>query len=275
MSKLICITIITLLFGAMNLQAQKLPNVQEASLRAPANIKIDGRLNEWKDSLQAYNKATQLYYTVSNDDENLYLTVKADQPRVITKLIDVGLTFIINKAGKKSSDAKDNIQLTYPMLDFAPGQRILWYAGSRVRSETAVPKGVRDMDTTTYSSVRADSLIKIANTMLGNHAKNIAVKGIPQIQDSLLSIYNEERIKAVGRFDKAGIYVYELAIPLKYLNLDAGQKFSYSIHLENRMTKPKRGMHTMYIYVERMPVDIDQDLDSTTDMWGYYTLSSK
>src|SRR4051812_6120351 len=100
MSKLTFIAIIALLFGALHLQAQKLPNVQEAALRAPATIKIDGRLNEWKDSLQAYNKATQVYYTVSNDDENLYLAVKADEPRVITKIIDVGITFMINKAGK-------------------------------------------------------------------------------------------------------------------------------------------------------------------------------
>ncbi|GAB3917927.1 hypothetical protein [Mucilaginibacter boryungensis] len=273
MSKPICITIITLLLGAWHLQAQKLPNVQEVSLRAPANIKIDGRLNEWKDSLQAYNKATQLYYIVSNDDENLYLTVKADQPRVITKLIDVGLTFIINKAGKKSSDAKDNIQLTYPMLDFAPGQQILWYAGSRVRSQAKIPQVILDNDTSRYSGAHVDSLITIANKLMGNHAKNIEVTGITEIKDMLISVYNEERIRAVSRFDKNGAYVYELAIPLKYLNLDAGQKFTYSIHLENRLTRFKLGMHKSYTYINGQPVDVDQDLDSTTDMWGYYTLS--
>jgi uncharacterized protein YpmB len=275
MPKLTFIAIITLLFSALHLQAQKLPNVQESALRAPVNIKIDGRINEWKDTLQAYNKATQVYYTISNDDENLYLAVKADQPRIITKIIDVGLTFIINKAGKKSSNAKDNIQVTYPMLDFTPGQRVLWYAGSKVRSQTVVPQGVMDMDTTRYSNEHTDSLITIANSLMGNHAKNIEVMGISEIKDTLLSVYNEERIRTVGRFDKNGVYSYELAIPLKYLKLNAGEKFSYSIHLENRMTRPKHGMRVVYIYPNSVTTDVDQDLDSTTDMWGYYTLAGK
>lgn len=275
MPKLTFIAIITLLFGALQLQAQKLPNVQEAALRAPANIKIDGRMSEWKDTLQAYNKATQVYYTVSNDDENLYLAVKADNPRIITKIIDVGLTFIINKAAKKSSSAKGNIQVTYPMLDFTPGQQILWYAGSRARSEIAIPRSVADMDTTRYSNIHADSLLRIANNLLDNNAKNIQVKGIPEIHDTLLSVYNEEHILASAKFGKTGTYIYELAVPLKYLGLGVDKKISYSIHLESRMTNPKHGMHVTYVYPNGEMTDVDQDLDSTTDMWGYYTLAGK
>ncbi|QKJ31662.1 hypothetical protein HQ865_18460 [Mucilaginibacter mali] len=258
-------------------KAQKLPNIQEANLRAPIGIKIDGRAKEWKDSLHAYNKATQVYYTISNDDENLYLTVKADKPRVITKIIDVGITFIVNKGGKKGSEAKEDMSVTYPMLDFAPGQQILWYAGSRVRSEVAVPAFLQEHDTTRYSNQHVDSLIAIANTLLGNHAKNIDVRGMPGIKDTLLSVYNEERIRTVARFGNDGVYTYELAIPLKYLGLDVNvpQKFSYSVHLENRLTHPKRGMRSTYIYPNGIVTDIDQDLDSTTDFWAYYTLAGK
>jgi len=73
--------------------AQKLPSVQPNSLRAPANVKIDGIPTGWGETLQAYNKSTELHYTIANDDENLYLTVQATNPRVIQKLLMTGLTF--------------------------------------------------------------------------------------------------------------------------------------------------------------------------------------
>ena len=56
--------------------AQKLPNVQQASLRAPENVKVDGKPTEWGDKLQAYNKATDVFYTIANDYNNLYLIIQ-------------------------------------------------------------------------------------------------------------------------------------------------------------------------------------------------------
>ncbi len=46
---------------------QKLPNIQTASLRASANIKVDGKAAEWGNKLEAYNNTTEVFYTLAND----------------------------------------------------------------------------------------------------------------------------------------------------------------------------------------------------------------
>jgi hypothetical protein len=61
----------------LSAQAQKLPNIQETSVWAPANVKMDARLTDWGNNLQAYNKTVDLGYTIANDDKNLSLVIKA------------------------------------------------------------------------------------------------------------------------------------------------------------------------------------------------------
>jgi hypothetical protein len=56
-----------------NADAQKLPAIQQSSLRAPAGIKIDGKATDWGAQFQAYNTATELYCTIANDAKRLYL----------------------------------------------------------------------------------------------------------------------------------------------------------------------------------------------------------
>src|ERR1700679_2125120 len=81
--------------------AQKLPEVQPAAVWAPENIKIDGDANEWNNKFQAYNKTAGIYYTLSNNEDHLFLTVQATDPDMINKLVAGGLTLTIQKSGKK------------------------------------------------------------------------------------------------------------------------------------------------------------------------------
>lgn len=268
---------IVILFGSFKSQAQKLPNIQEVNLRAPAGVKIDGKSTEWTGQLQAHNKAVDVTYAIANDDENLYLVMQATKPRIVTKIIDVGTTLIINSNGKKKADAKENITITYPLLEVIPAQRMLWYAGAKARPETAYSASLAQNDTTQYSTTPVDSLVTIANNLFGINAKMIEIAGISSITEPIISVYNEEHIKAAARFDNLGVYTYELAIPLKYLGLSTEnpKEFSYSIRLESRLTNPKLNMRTVYTYPNRIMTDVDQDLDSTTDFWGTYILAKK
>jgi len=111
----------SLLLGSacLSTNAQKLPNVQTASLRAPANTKIDGKPTEWDNKFQAYNHATEVYYTLANDDDKLYLVVQATDRQIINKIIGGGVTFTVQKSGKKND--KGGISITYPL--FAPRDR--------------------------------------------------------------------------------------------------------------------------------------------------------
>jgi uncharacterized protein YpmB len=91
--------------------AQKLPNIQQANIYAPAHLKIDGIANEWNNQFQAYNKTVDIYYSIANDDSNLYLIVRAKNEDIIEKISKGGITLTI---GKKS---ENNVAITFPMYD--------------------------------------------------------------------------------------------------------------------------------------------------------------
>ena len=94
------IAIVCIAFS-LNTEAQNLPNKQETSILAPAVIKIDGKLDEWNDKLQAYNTATDVYYTLSNDDKNLYLALKTKEYFVMENILKNGIRFTINHSISK------------------------------------------------------------------------------------------------------------------------------------------------------------------------------
>jgi len=270
--KSISLNLITLIALATNLTyAQKLPAVQQTSVRAPATLKIDGKANDWGGQFQAYNKSTELFYTIANDDENLYLVVQAAKPRVIEKILSSGVTFTVNNAGKKSDKAKENATIIYPLINFdfiydilrKAGDKDVW-SGSPGASGPARPRMV--------TLTRTDSTVVLANKAFYDRAKNIKTGGINDIPDTI-SIYNEHQIKVAAIFDNKGGYTYELALPLKYvgLSIDRLQKFSYNIKLNNRG-------YTTGNYMDRASgqmMDADPDLDSVTDFWGDYTLAKK
>ena len=104
-----------LLLMYFDVSAQKLPNIQQTSIRAPASIKIDGKATEWRDEFQAYNKATEIYYTISNDSEKLYLTVQAIDLDIINKIVCGGITLTINGTGKMKDQGGKVI--TFPALN--------------------------------------------------------------------------------------------------------------------------------------------------------------
>src|ERR1700744_2117622 len=133
----------TLAFAGLGLiaQAQKLKQVQDGSMRAPANIKIDGKLTEWDDTFKAYNNTTDIYYTVCNDDKNLYLIVKAGTQWIGNKVLAGGINFAINTANKKKEEGAYTV--VFPLIDMASirdqmGQRRVSVNGNAV-TVTATP----------------------------------------------------------------------------------------------------------------------------------------
>src|ERR1700761_4512772 len=102
------------LFITVSAHAQKLSNIQETGIRAPAVIKIDGKLNEWG-YLQAYNKAANIYYTMANDDKNLYFIMKSTDQVINNKFLAGGVDITINTTGKKKE--KDAYVVEYPLVD--------------------------------------------------------------------------------------------------------------------------------------------------------------
>lgn len=232
--------------------AQKLPNVQQTSLRAPAGIKIDGKATEWGNQFQAYNHATDVNYTLSNDDANLYLTVQATIPDVIKKILNGGITLTISQTGKKSDKGASGI--SYPVS--APGNKVSIYLRNK-------PTG----------SI-ADSLMNVKNKEMSTKYKTIRTSGIAQL-DTLISVYNTENIKAAERFDNNLYYNYELAVPLKYLGITADSAtFAYHIKINEVQQSGiaiKKDAQRRILSVSVTPNSVMGQ--PATDFWAEYTLA--
>src|ERR1700761_2772564 len=206
-----------LIIFTLNTNAQKLPGTQFTSLWIPPNAKIDGKVSEWENKLQAYNKATNVLYTLANDDNDLYFAVKATDPLVIRKILNGGITLDIQYEKK---DALGLI-VTYPV--FARTERPIINLNDK-------PERTKDA---ALDKKKLDSFVYTINRRFTDKSKEIKVQGTSLITDSLISIYNEHGIKAAVAFDDQAAYVYELIVPLKYLNSQAvsSGKFKYTITL--------------------------------------------
>lgn len=241
-------------------KAQKLPNVQAGSLRAPTNVKIDGKTTEWNNQFQAYNHATDINYTLANDNEHLYLIIQATIPDIIRRILNGGITLTINTQGKKED--KGAASITYPVS--GPGNKVSF--NSRV-----LP------DPMSVSAV--DSFVNAKNSEMASKFKTIKLSGIKQL-DTLISVYNADDIKVAEAFDHKMGYTYELAISLKHLEItmDNPLKFAYHIKINEVAqsgitvtTSSADGLRPNTVSV-RMGANAVVG-QSATDFWGEYTLA--
>jgi hypothetical protein len=255
-SKSISLSLIAM-FIATFASAQKLPNIQKESVRAPANIKIDGKAAEWDNKFKAQNSATELFYTMSNDDENLYITIQTKLRDITQKIMLGGISININPTLNKKSDGQ--ISATFPSLDRSGVSRLTNLIGLTNQGNVDATPGAQ--------LATADDL----NKAFDAKAKVIEVSGIKVINGTEVPIYNENGIQVAARFDENFAYTYELAIPLKYLSLpDNGTNpFSYQI----KVNEPKQ--FTTKPDGNRPPPPMMRTAIATTDLWGEYTLAKK
>jgi hypothetical protein len=199
-------------------KAQKLPKVQIAAVASPANIKVDGKATEWNDKFQAFNRTTEVYYTLSNSATKLYLTVQATERNIIRKIVNNGLTITIIPTDKSAK----KLAVTFP--HYGPKD---WPVSFQLR-DPFIP--VKD---TVVNNTLADSVMNAYNATMSDRFKVIGVIGVASAEDSTLSVFNSEGFKAAARFDRKLVYTYELAIPLSYIERSADKptSFKYNIML--------------------------------------------
>ncbi len=252
--------------------AQKLPKIQTANVKAPANIKIDGKATEWNGQFQAHNSGQHVFYTVSNDIDNLYLTLFTDDNLGSQKIFRGGVTFSILPAPKKTK-----LSVTYPAIK------------TRVESLNALEVNILKTDKILYGDTTnkaiVDSLLAISNSLLKSTYKTIHVIGIPEIADPYIPVYNTQNIVVGASFDKKIRYTYELSIPLKYVQAAAGTgKFKYNIRLNSEpLTLPPPPPGGRIVLLEPLkpagnagvggPNLDDEFMFKTTDFSGEYTLA--
>lgn len=260
------LTLLVLIF-CLSVNAQKLPNIQASSLRAPLSIKTDGKLTEWDNKLQAYNHSTNIFYTIANDDDKLYLTIQAKDALIARKIIAGAITFALT--GKKNDN--ESLSVTFPFLNDATKSTI-----GRLISEPVTAKD------SAGKMKQADSLMYLMNNTLTSKAKEIKVTGTKAIEDTMISVYNNFGIKAIARFDNKKALTYELAIPIKYFEpyiINKPSKFFYHISLNGLLAATVvHQTNNGPVMVGSVPRGLggasNYDLMvNPTDFWGEYTLA--
>ncbi|HCN84824.1 MAG TPA: hypothetical protein DIT07_14575 [Sphingobacteriaceae bacterium] len=124
---------------------------------------------EWNDQLEAYNKNTGIFYTIANDNSNLYLTIKATDQNIIRKIVLGGITFTINTMGGNKNGAAISFPAYY-------GTDPLFFITTNNRPESDVTKNKIQMDS-----------MNARNKQLKDRFKKIGVRGIQTIKDCLYS----------------------------------------------------------------------------------------
>src|SRR4051812_29188392 len=89
--------------------AQKNEKVQTKSVWGPVyqRVDLDGTFK-----MEAFNPATEIFYTISNDKDKIYLNVQIQNAEVIEKAVKGGITFSI--AQTKATGNDDDISVKFP-----------------------------------------------------------------------------------------------------------------------------------------------------------------
>ena len=287
-------TITTLLLTSLtvSIYAQKLPSVQQTSLRTPANVKIDGKASEWNNQYQAFNNATEIYYSIANNDSTLTLVVHAAHPQVIQRILENGLEFTLekNKTDKNNVDVK----ILFPSLSLAETWKVLNGVGlpiSGFKEWNFIPDPRLGTDSVLAS--QKEYSLAGANKQLITRLKEIRFAGIDQIKDTLtgitprspyyrdfslrysgykwITIYNEDDIRAMIQFDDKKELTYELSLPIKYVKANiANGKLSYDITIHGR----DGGRPGVVVYFDGSDRGkLFPELFNPTNFTGEYTLA--
>jgi len=248
--------------------AQKLPSIQKTSVRAPSDIKIDGQLSEWNGQLQALNPIDKLNYTISNDDEDLYLTLVAPYKEACKKALRGGITFTVSKwVDKRRKNDPSNRSVTFPISKTGQYMDLFFDLEEYSAYTDQSSKGKR----------KRDSLFKLTNQKATLFFKTA------EINDKAVPLISSPGIKANTWFNKNMDLVYELSIPLKYLglNITYTEPLSYNICLNGEsmeMRDMERKANPSIPAPTPPPGYIPPPPDvafAPTDFWGEYTLAKK
>ncbi|MBE9664689.1 hypothetical protein [Mucilaginibacter myungsuensis] len=261
--------------NVLSAHAQKQPEVQKVSLRAPAGLVVDGKMTDGDPGIfQARNSINRISYTVCNDDINLYLIIRGVDVPEVEKMAAGGVTIAVSKlTDKKLRDKKENkMVISYPVLEQTENgisNAVRIYRGLKREDSVANKIHMKTM------SERFDKKVKLLFSYF-------AVEGSKDIASSNSSRSGSEGIVVSSGFNKNMALTYQIAIPLKLLSVTLGQdtKLSYQIKLNGfpLVQKTKNGTVAAPVGIPDDDLKPDPDfeyLHSPSSFWAEYTLALK
>jgi hypothetical protein len=258
-TKIIVVSLLLVLNISIVSLAQKLPVKQQTSVIAPVGVKVDGKITEWG-NLQAYNPATEISYTIANDNDKLYLVCSATVVEVIQKIQLGGITLSISPVDKKS--VIEPVAITYPIVPWATVQI----------NYDLRPKAPLD-----------ESTVSLINNKISGHLKEIKITGANEFPDGTVPVYNDKGIIGAHYVGSNKVYTYELAFPLSLIShlVNNQGTFNYKVQVNGMQTKGSKvvvaGGRIGDVIV---PSDQEQPHDALFDMSptyfnATYTLAKK
>ena len=215
------------------------------------DFSIDGKLNEWSDSLQNTNSQSKLSYVVANNDTALYVAVKTSDPNTIRKILIHGFTFMINKSAKKT-----------------PGPAVIFPYVDRTDFGANQPKPT-------------GTPVKMNQHVL-SQVRGVVTRDFKGIIDGKVSLQNEYGIKAASSIDDKNVFRYELSIPLAHLELnkDFAEALSYQFRINGiERTVMQRGIGSRLNSYGYGPYGSYPDdtyarkITDAVEFWARYTLA--
>ncbi|WP_143053899.1 hypothetical protein [Parapedobacter koreensis] len=181
-------------------------NVQQSLDRATA-IVIDGKLDEWGDTL-VYEHATQKFrYHIKNDDKNLYIAMRVVDKDRQMQIFAQGLAFMTNTKGKK----REGPTVYFPVADRLAFRSIM-SADNDNRPD--------DMRKGALAAIRA-----------------IYVMRFEDVLDGQISLENTYGIHAQATLDTADALCVEMAVPLERLRVSVqdGDELAFNVKINGVM----------------------------------------
>jgi len=182
-------------------------NIQQ-SLDWATGIVVDGKLDEWGDSLTYEHAIQKFNYHIKNDDENLYIAMHvADKDRQM-QIFAQGLAFMVNTNGKK----RDGPTVYFPVADRLAFRSIM-SADNDDRPD--------DMRKGALAAIRA-----------------IYVMRFEDILDGQISLENTYGIHAQAALDTTDALCVEMVVPLDRLGIsvvDEKEKLAFNVKINGVM----------------------------------------
>lgn len=213
---IIACTASALLISHLAVAQTKAP--KEVLLPPPANVNIDGSLDDWADSLRYFNDERKLNYTLANDKDNLYMAIRVSDRTEQIRIMQAGITFGINTKGNK----KDMYALTFP-------------GGGQIEGEDKAAFATHHAEGEKITQEDRDEMLHARLTKL----HNIKVAGFKTIEGDMITTTNTYGVKAAMNYDKDGYLVCEMEIPFKLFNEFNGAKKEWAFNFKiNGITRP-------------------------------------
>jgi hypothetical protein len=167
-------------------------------------VKADGIPSEWSGRLRMYDNASDMYFAISNDLDNLYIRVKTKNKQTQMQILRYGLQVWIDTSGR-------NKEVTGFQFPFYQHSRKSQEAGEGADSIGSYNRGGRPQ---TYKHSKEPDFETLRNKFNSND-KWINLTGFKPPVSGIVSVYNDFGIGVNIGWDAADTLYYEASIPFR------------------------------------------------------------